>query len=339
MTISNRIRNTSSFQLLQGLKAKLIKEKNNIIINFKIFFKWYVDSKYLPLTKNHWKLYKIIHFKMYNLLNKFPDLIDCKDFNDKIQWLKLFDQDELLIQCSDKIMVREYIKEKIGIEYLVKLYQVHDFFSEIDFISLPNSFVIKTNHDSGTVILVKDKSKLDIVFAKSKIEASLKKTFGWENGEWAYAFIQPKILIEEYIDPLNEAPPADYKFQCVDGKVKFCRYTFDRGIDTKEIVLDEYGNDLGFIIDEQFKKGSLFVRNSSWNSMINLANKISEDFKCVRVDMYCSGNSIYIGELTFFPYFGMYSGEGQKKVGSLLDFSRDTFKDPLINRLNSKKGI
>jgi hypothetical protein len=300
---------------------------NSFLLALRIKFKWLMDKFFLPLRKEHKVLYNIIHNFYFSEFNKLPNLVHCQDFNEKIQWLKLFDQSDDVVMCSDKILVREFIKRRIGDNYLVKLYGTYDSLDEIDFDSLPKSFVIKTNHDSGTVILVKDKYKLDFNSIKLKLNYSLNRIYGWDKGEWAYSLVNPKILIEEYLLPFNDAPPPDYKFQCTNGQVEFCRYTYDRGVDTKEIVLDNQGNNLGFIIDENFKQGDQFVLNERWNDMLIVASKLSSGFKCVRVDMYVVDNQIFIGELTFYPMSGVYKGIGQKLVGNkYLNFDRNTFK-------------
>lgn len=310
----------------------------NIRKYLMIKYKWLKDSRRLPLTKAHWDIYYIIHELCYKELKEFPELVNCRDFNDRIQWLKLFDQDRELIRCSDKILVRDYVKEQVGEQYLIKLYQVRDHFKQIDFGELPSSFVIKTNHDSGSVILVRDKKCLDRHKAEAYIEKALSRPYGWQNGEWAYSYIQPKVLVEEFIAPEDNHPPPDYKFQCVDGRVKFCRFTYDRGVNTKEIVVDRDGNDLGFILDENFQQGFGFVLPPKWGEMVFVAEQLSMDFKCVRVDMYFVNNEIFIGELTFFPLMGCYKGEGQKLLGQLLDFDRTTFKPFLLPELEAERS-
>ena len=324
------------------LKARL----NNLIKRFKVKFskillsariklKWLTDKLSLPLTPEHYELYNIIHRYYWNKLHDFPNLINCRDFNDKIQWLKLFDQSHEIIRCSDKILVRDYVKERVGEQYLVKLYQVHNHFSEIDFDSLPQSFVIKANHDSGTVILVRDKSKLDYQVAEAKIEASLQQLYGWDNGEWAYSYIQPRVFVEEFIEPENPQPPADYKFYCIEGNVKFVHYIYDRGIDPKEQTVDPEGRDLATELYPSFKLGTDFKKPLVWDEMITIAESLGKGFKCVRVDLYCSGDRIYAGEMTFWPMAGCYKGEGQKKLGKYLDFDRTTFKPLLLPDLKT----
>ena len=327
----------SKIQRIINLNQRVKCKMERSWLTAKIKIKWLTDKLYLPLNPKHYELYNIIHRHYWDQLHDFPNLINCRDFNDKIQWLKLFDQSPENVRCSDKILVRDYVRERVGEEYLVKLYQVHNHFSEIDFDSLPQSFVIKANHDSGTVILVRDKSQLDYQVAEDKIEASLQQLYGWEKGEWAYSYIQPKVFVEEFIEPENSSPPPDFKMQCVSGEMKFCRYTYDRGIDTKEIVLDKYANNFGLIIDENFRLGDRndFKKPELWDKMIFIAETLGKGFKCVRVDLYCSGDRIYVGEMTFFPMAGCYKGEGQKKLGKYLDFDRTTFKPLLLPDLKT----
>jgi hypothetical protein len=308
-------------------------------LQFEIEKKWQKDHALLPLTSEHYELYHIIHSYCHKKLDQFPNLVDCQDFNDRIQWLKLFDQSEEIIQCSDKILVRDYVRERVGEQYLTKLYQVHEQFLDIDFESLPQSFVIKVNHDSGTVILVKDKSQLDYAAVQKRIDTALERSYGWENGEWAYSFVQPKILIEEYLNPEKLLPPPDYKFYCVEGKVKFLHYIYDRGGNqTKEQTLDREGNDLKTELYPTFQLGNAFIKPEVWTEMLAISERISADFKCVRVDLYHTNDRIIVGELTFWPMAGCYKGEGQKKVGQLLDFDRTTVKPFLLKTLE-KQGL
>lgn len=267
------------------------------------------------------------------MLHDFPNLLDCRDLNDRIQWLKLFDQSREIIRCTDKILVRDYIRERVGEQYLVKLYQTCDHFSGIDFDALPNSFVIKTNHDSGTVILVRDKHELDHRSAEARIESALSRPYGWENGEWAYTYVLPKVLVEEFITPENPKPPPDYKFYCVDGTFRFCHYIYDRGRDTKEQIIDIEGNDMATTLYPSFKLGSDFKRPQLWGEMLKVAEALGLGFKYVRVDLFCTEDRIYTGEMTFWPMAGCYKGNGQKALGRFLDFDRSTYKALLLPNL------
>jgi TupA-like ATPgrasp len=328
------VKSAQIIELLQGAKRRIGRACFPVTIRLK----WLHDKRHLPLTPEHWELYDIIHRRCWEGLSKFPNLIDCRDFNDKIQWLKLFDQSEEIVRCSDKVLVRDHVRDRVGDRYLVKMYQVHKHFSEIDFCALPDAFVIKTNHNSGTVILVRDKSSLDRRAAEERIEAALAKPYGWLNGEWGYSYVEPRVLVEELIDPRSFKQPPDYKFYCVEGVVKFCHYIYDRGFDTKEQTVDPAGNDLATELYPSFKLGTDFKKPGLWGEMIHVAEQLGKGFKCVRVDLFCTGDRVYAGEMTFWPMAGLYKGEGQKSIGKFLDFDRSTYKPFLIPDLERRRS-
>jgi len=295
-----------------------------------IKLKWYRDRRQLPLTPECGELYTIIHMNYWKRLRYFPNLIECRDFNDRVQWLKLFDQDREIIRCSDKLLVRNYVEERVGSEYLVELYQVCNHFSEINFDSLPDSFVIKTNHDSGTVILVSNKSELNYSSIEKNIEESIAKKYGWNKGEWAYPYIQPKILVEEFILSTGICP-ADYKFHCVDGEVKWLQYIYDRCGCIKEVIISPDGSVANVHFDNNMEYSENFIMPLKFDQLKAIACRLSSGFKYVRIDLYYSNGKIYFGEMTFFPLSGCYLGEGQKKLGELLNFDRKTVKPFLLS--------
>jgi hypothetical protein len=315
--------------LYQRAKAKL----DRMLLGGSIRAKWQRDKLVLPLTSSHWELYDIIHRLFWRELHDFPNLINCRDFNDRIQWLKLFDQDAQIVRCSDKIAVRDHVRERVGDACLVELYQVHDHFAQIDFASLPNALVIKANHDSGTVILVPDKSKLDRDTAGLRIDGALKRRYGWENGEWAYSWIKPKVLVEELIicgDGLT--PPPDFKWHCVEGKVRWLQYDFDRGQDPKRTIVFPDGSVSSLKFSYRKKSWLEFDVPEQWEEMKRIAEAVANGFKYVRVDTYLADGKIYVGELTFYPRMGCVRADGQRELGQLLDFDRTTFKPVQFGR-------
>jgi hypothetical protein len=318
--------------------AKQVRDwLRNEWLSAKIRNKWSQDRLNLPLTTEHFELYEIIHRLFWRELHDFPNLINCRDFNDRIQWLKLFDQSEKIVQCSDKVLVRDYIRERVGDQYLVKLFQTCEHFREIDLDALPNQFVVKTNHDSGSVILVRDKFSVDRLAAENRIENSLLNTYGWQNGEWAYAFIQRRVLVEEFINPHGSTPPPDYKCYVVEGQVRFVHFIYDRGLNTKEQTIDPKGVDLATELYPSFRLGNAFRKPKCWDELLRVAEHLGKGFKCVRVDMFCSNGKVYAGEMTFWPMFGCYKGKGQKKLGQLLDFDRTSFKAPIYHTLQKRR--
>jgi hypothetical protein len=322
-------------KIIRGLhwRSEVVKSKWHVgYFAFRLQAKWRLDRLRLPLLSEHYPLYRIIHQHYHKELGCFPNLVNCRDYNDKIQWLKLFDQDEAKVRCSDKLLVREHVRERVGERYLVPIYQVADHYARLDFSKLPNSFVIKTNHDSGTVMLVRDKGKLDHNQATLRIDASLQRIYGWQYGEWGYAGIGPKVFAEQFIDPENASAPPDYKFHCVDGRVKLLQFIYDRGMDPKEQMIDRDGQEAGFVFDHRFKQGNQFEKPACWSEMVAVAEAIAKGFKYVRVDLYYSSGRIYAGEMTFWPMAGCYHGDGQKRIGAYLDFDRRTVKPPIAQR-------
>lgn len=292
-------------------------------------FKWISDRRRLPLTPAHYDLYRIIHIRYMERLGRLPDLVNCPGFNDKIQWLKLFDQRPEVVSCSDKLLLRAFVESRLGPGYTPRLYQVGERFSDIDLSTLPRAFVIKTNHDSGSVILVRDKESLDVERARRRIDGSLKRRYGWKKGEWAYRWIVPRVFVEEFLSPDAATPPADFKFHCVDGRVKWLHYIYDRGMDTKEAIVDRDGVCLGISLFNKLKTVTEFERPEEWDRLVRIAESLATDFRYVRVDLYLVDGQIFVGEMTFHPKNGCYPGEGQLQLGKLMDFDRSYVK-PLL---------
>ena len=301
--------------------------------------KWLHDRFRLPLTWRHYNLYRRIHKDRYRATGSFPDLVHGEDFNTNMQWLKLFDQQPRIVLCSDKLGLREYVRERLGEGFLPTLYQVGQHVQDLDFGALPKAFVLKTNHDSGTVLLVRDKLMLDQTAVEERFEQALASPFGVWEGEWAYAFIPPQVFAEEFIEPENPLPPADYKFHCVEGKMVLLQYIKGRGVDPEEQMIDRDGRDAGFVFDHRFRHGDSFTRPACWDRLIETAELLAAGFKYVRVDLYLSGNRILVGEMTFWPLAGRYCGDGQKMMGSYLTFDRSTVHPTCLHLLPNPRKV
>lgn len=314
------------------LKA-LIKLTQSNLLKIRITIKWCKDKKRLPLTENHKNLYYTIHQVHWNWLGCFPDLINGKSFNEKIQWLKLFDQSPLIIKCADKVEAKDFIRSRVGSSYVIPTYQVEKEFDKLDFSRFPDRFVIKTNHDCGTVFLVKDKSREDFRLIKQAIEKSLRRPYGIEYGEWEYQYIEPKIIVEEFLSAPCADQPPDFKFHCIEGKMKWLHFIFDRASHPKEIVIERDGSVSGIHFYEKMEQSTEFPSPLNWLEMIEVAERLADGFKYLRVDLYNIENRIYVGELTPFPQAGFYSGEGEKILGERMTFDVSTFKAPIVGNL------
>ncbi len=227
------------------------------------------------------------------------DWSNLSAYTEKMQWEKLYGDNPMKPILADKYLVREWISEKIGEEYLIPLLGVWDSFDEIDFDSLPNKFVLKTNHGSGTNEIVKDKSKLKIKSVRRKFNDWMTMDFAYSTYfEMHYSKINRKIIAEKYMETdLGEL--QDYKFLCFDGKAHFCwvdlgRYTkhtrtvFDMDWNLQPWTQATYG-----IADLPIPKPKNF------DKMKELAEKLAQGFPHVRVDFYNVDGTIYFGEMTF----------------------------------------
>ncbi len=273
--------------------------------------------------------------KMYRKsMKKNLNLVDPVLFNEKLQWLKIYWRDSLATKCSDKYKVREYVANNIGSKYLIEFYGVYNSFEEIKFDKLPQSFVLKTNHDSGTVLICKDKSKFDFRKAKKKLHSSLKRNFYLYAREWVYKDIEPKIICEKLLE--NDGKELlDYKFYCFNGVPKYVYIYLERDVKVKTKVYDLDWNEQPFVqkYDKTEKK---IKRPEQLEEMIELSKKLSKAFPFVRVDFYVSNGKVFFGELTFFPYAGV--GEFLPIEYTYMDnVMGDLLKLPQKNNV-SKKG-
>lgn len=236
--------------------------------------------------------YKTVFGRELNLENP-------KTFNEKIQWRILKDRKDIYTQLADKYLVRNYVKEKIGEEYLIKLLGVYEKAEDIDYSRLPNKFVLKCNHDSGSVIICKDKSTFNIKESNKRLNFFLKRNFYYMTREWHYKNIKPLIICEEFLE-VNNGELYDYKFHCFDGKIEMIQvannshtgnniYSFDWQLLPFK-YLNENHNET--IVPQKLEE------------MKKIVKILSEGFNYVRIDLYEYENKIYFGEITFTPNAG-----------------------------------
>ena len=235
----------------------------------------------------------------HRAMRKDLDLRNPRTFNEKIQWMKLYDATPLKTRLADKYLVREWVKEKIGEEYLVPLLGVWDSFDEIDFDRLPDRFVLKANHGCGWNIIVKDKSMFDKDDAKKKFDQWMHTNFAFMNGfELHYMNIPPKIIAEQYLENNND-DLYDYKVFCFNGKADSIMYLSERKQGLKMSFYDLNWNKLPFVYSYPQNEDEI-PKPSNLELLIELAEKCAEGFPHVRVDFYIMNDgSIKFGEMTF----------------------------------------
>lgn len=279
-------------------------------LSFRGYLKWLPDELFLKI---------IFRLKMgYRL-----DLNNPKTFNEKIQWLKLNDRNPLYTSLVDKYEVRQYVKDTIGEEYLIPLLGVWDNFEDIDFEKLPNQFVLKCTHDSGGLVICKDKSKLNIVAAKKKIMACMKRNYYWALREWPYKNVKPRIIAEQYMEDEPGKGLKDYKFFCFNGIVKAMFVATDREVhQTKFDFFDADFNHLPFKQHYPNNFDRTLIKPASFEQMKKLASELTAGFPHCRADFYDVNGKVYFGELTFSHFSGLEPMEPMEwdcKFGEMID--------------------
>lgn len=267
------------------------------------------------------KAYLKLLFKLK--LGKSLNLKNPKTFNEKLQWLKLYDRKPIYTTMVDKYAVKEYVANIIGDEYIIPTLGVWDSFDEINFDELPNQFVLKCTHDSGGLVICRDKSSLDITAAKEKIEKSLKANYYWRGREWPYKNAKQRIIAEKYVEDADTEELRDYKFFCFDGEVKalfIATERFKKRAETKFDFFDTDFNHLPFINGHPNAE-TLPEKPQKFDEMKRLAAKLSKGIPQLRVDFYEANGKVFFGELTFFHFGGLVPfepHEWDEKLGSFI---------------------
>lgn len=269
------------------------------------------------------KCYIKMQFKAYT--GRKLDIKHPKTFNEKLQWLKLYNRDKKYTEMVDKLLVKDYIARTIGSEYVIKTLGVYDKVEDLDINTLPKQFVIKCTHDSGSVIICKDKESFDFNKAKKKLKKALKRNMFWHGREWQYKNVKPRILVEEYlVEETGEL--KDYKFMCFNGQVK-CSFVCSSRFSKEGLHVTFFDREWKVLpFEREFphvKEG--FEKPKNYQTMILLAEKLSSGIPFVRVDFYECDNEIYFGELTFTPGNGVERfspEEWDLKLGEWIDLGK-----------------
>ena len=267
----------------------------------------------------------LLNRKYEAIFGKRLNLDNPQTFNEKLQWLKLYDRNPEYTIMVDKYKVRDYIKEKIGEEYLIPLIGVWDNPDDIDFDALPDKFVLKCNHNSGLgMCICKDKSKLNIENVKSELKKGLAQDYYLTGREWPYKNVPRKIIAEKYMtDTSDSSDFTDYKFFCFNGYVDCVMVCLERSSgDTKFYFFDRNWNLKRLNTrGKNAPDGFTISKPSQMDKMFEIAAKLSKGLPFVRIDLYQSNDHIYFGEITFFPDSGFDANllpETDKYFGNLI---------------------
>lgn len=269
----------------------------------------------------------------YSVFRKHWNSKNPKDLIEKIFWLELNSDTTLWSKCADKYRLREYIGELGLLNYMPKLYGHWDRIKDIDFNTLPNSFVIKSNNGCATVKVVKDKSSLDIKKLKKELWQWLHLPFGGDNAQMHYWPIKPCIMAEELLsndyEHISPNSLVDFKLWCINGKPQFFLVTYNRVnmhihvqcYDTEWNAKPEYlTNNISHIVYDQ--NDGLLPKPVCLDEMLSLAKKISAPFPEIRVDFYVVNGKPVIGELTFSTAYGYFSSEVYESLGEMIDLNK-----------------
>ena len=239
------------------------------------------------------------------LLGKYINLKNPVEFNEKIQWLKVYYKPPILTKLVDKYAVRPYIEEKIGAKYLNETLGVYTSYNDIDFNSLPNKFVLKGAHGSNYNLIVNDKSKLDLKHVKKLVNKWLSRNYYYRSGlEWAYKNVPPRVIAEKFMKEEGKDVLNDYKFYCCNGKPKFIQIDVGRGIDHTRCFYDLDWKKMNIAKGKIPMFDGSLEKPKNLDEMIKLAKILSKPFPYVRVDFFSvNGNTIF-GEMTFYPADG-----------------------------------
>ena len=239
------------------------------------------------------------------VFNKKLDLKNPKTYNEKLFWMKLYDRRPIYTTMVDKYAVKEYVAKIIGEEYIIPTLGIWDKPGDIDWDSLPEQFVLKCTHDSGGLVICRDKSKLDKQAATAKLHKSLKCNYYKAGREWPYKNVPRRIIAEKYMEDKSVGELPDYKFFCFDGDVKALFIGTERG--TGDVKFDYYDADFNHLDLVQIHpmSGKELPKPPHFEKMKELASKLTEGYPQLRVDFYNINGAIYFGELTLFHHGGV----------------------------------
>lgn len=294
--------------------SKAIKNPNLVITHLCRHWPFYLvsDEFYLKRFFKAHQGYKL-------------NLDNPKTYNEKLQWLKLHDRKDIYTILSDKYLVRNYVKEKIGEQYLLPLLGVWENTGEIDFNNLPEQFVLKCNHDSGSVAICKDKNSFCAKKELKKLSKAVKKNYYWKSREYNYYHIERKIIAEKYIADEGTEELTDYKLFCFNGKVCFTQIDTGRFSNHIRNFYDENWKFINVSYGCKNDPNNIMPVPECYEEMKRLAEILSEGMPHVRVDFYYTNGHIYFGELTFHHGGGVMMIEPKEydfKWGNLIDIEQ-----------------
>lgn len=278
----------------------------NLITKVKNNPKFYLIlalGRILPDTIKCNRFYLKLMFK--NRMKKKLNLDNPKTYNEKLQWLKIYDRKSEYGIMVDKYAVKYKVASIIGEEYTIPTLGIWNSFADIDFDKLPKQFVLKCTHDSGGLIICKDKSKLDLKLAEEKINHCLKRNYYLNTREWPYKNVKHRIIAEKYISQSDGGMPVDYKFFCFGGEIDNVMVCVGRDQGKPQFI--HYDMKWNRLLYQNYEPELIepIEKPENFDLMIKLVKKLSQGYSQIRIDLYNIDGKIYFGEYTFFNQSGM----------------------------------
>ena len=258
-------------------------------------------------------------------LHRIPDLRNPSTFNEKLQWLKLYNHDPSYPKMADKFAMRDFVEKKAGAGHSVPVLGVWDCFDEIDFSSLPDTFVLKCNNDSGHYVICRDKRTMDMKAARKTITEGLKTNYYYQNREWVYKDIVPKVFAEQYLQQDSDDCLWDYKFFCFNGEPKIMYMEKEASESKTEAFFDMEQNYLDLEMDDP-RPDVPPALPTCFDQMKAIAAKLSAGIPFLRVDFFYVNETVYVGELTFFHCGGLAPVKPEswnRQLGSWIDIPKE----------------
>ena len=274
-------------------------------------FRFFISRNIARLLPD--KLY--LSIKFYNRLGYWMDWNHPRTYNEKMQWLKLYNRRPEYAIMVDKVRVKDWVAAKIGNNYIIPTLGVWKSATEVNFAGLPNRFVIKCNHNSGKgMYICKDKSKMNVENIRKGLKKGMQENYVIQNREWPYKNVPHRILAEQFLEEEGKQTPDDYKVMCFDGKVKLIELHEGRFTDNHTQAF--YDRDWKLTSITQSGSGKVATKvakcPSLLDEMIRLSEILAKDIPHVRVDWYIVNNHLYFGEMTFFDGSGFDSWGSQE---------------------------
>ncbi len=282
-------------------------------IPFLVFARKLPDKFYLGL-------------KFYKEFGRFPNWKNPQSYNEKLQWLKLYDRRPEYVTMVDKYAVKDYVSSIIGGEFIIPTLGIWHRPEDIEWDALPNQFVLKTTHGGGNegVIICRDKTTFDRQKAIDLLNNNLKLDLYYISREWPYKNVPKRILAEKYIEPKsNNKDLADYKFFCFDGEVRGLFVATERQNPNGEVKFDFFDSDFNHLPFRQGHDhaGVTPAQPKNFDLMKKIAQQLSKGIPHVRIDLYDLEDKVLFGEYTFFHFSGLVKFEPEEwdyKFGSWL---------------------